>query len=82
MRCGGLWRVPIPTTLYSFIVSGQGAEICPAPMFNFAADSGHGGRTRDQDGDEIDGWDEGGAVQLKTLLFQLRRDDSHLSARL
>jgi hypothetical protein len=25
----------------------------------FAPDSGHGGRTRDLDGDELDGWDEG-----------------------
>lgn len=30
----------------------------------FAPDSGHGGRTRDQDGDELDGWDEGGAIML------------------
>jgi metacaspase-1 len=29
---------------------------------DFAVDSGHGGRTRDLDGDELDGWDEGGAV--------------------
>jgi len=30
----------------------------------FALDSGHGGRTRDLDGDEPDGWDEGGAILL------------------
>ena len=30
----------------------------------FAPDSGHGGRTRDLDGDEPDGWDEGGAIML------------------
>lgn len=29
---------------------------------NHTIDSGHGGRTRDMDGDELDGWDEGGAV--------------------
>ncbi len=27
-------------------------------------DSGHGGRTRDMDGDELDGYDEGGAILL------------------
>ena len=31
---------------------------------DFALDSGHGGRTRDQDGDELDGWDEGSTVRL------------------
>lgn len=30
----------------------------------FIPDSGHGGRTRDLDGDELDGWDEGGAILL------------------
>lgn len=33
-------------------------------VMTFASDSGHGGRTRDLDGDEIDGWDEGGALIL------------------
>jgi hypothetical protein len=31
---------------------------------NVAADSGHGGRTRDTDGHETDGWDEGDVVRL------------------
>lgn len=28
-------------------------------IFNDLLDSGHGGQTRDLDGDEADGWDEG-----------------------
>jgi hypothetical protein len=35
----------------------------------FAPDSGHGGRTRDLDGDELDGWDEGGAIMLQIPCF-------------
>ena len=31
---------------------------------DFTVDSGHGGRTRDMDGDEVDGYDEGDAVRL------------------
>jgi len=31
---------------------------------DFTADSGHGGRTRDMDGDEVDGYDEGDVVRL------------------
>lgn len=28
-------------------------------------DSGHGGQTRDLDGDEADGWDEGKSIVLE-----------------
>lgn len=31
---------------------------------DFAADSGHGGRTRDTTGDEVSGWSEGDVVRL------------------
>jgi hypothetical protein len=33
-------------------------------------DSGHGGQTKDLDGDEIDGYDEG---ELSNLSFQIER---------
>ena len=55
--------------LYSFIVSGlKHRNILPFDV-EFAIDSGHGGRTRDQDGDELDGWDEGGPVQVQISPF-------------
>jgi hypothetical protein len=54
----------MPTMLYSFIVSGLEHRNMLAFDVDFAVDSGHGGRTRDLDGDEPDGFDEGGAVQL------------------
>ena len=50
--------------LYSFIVGGLHHRNILWFDVDFAVDSGHGGRTRDQDGDEPDGWDEGGPVQL------------------
>ena len=59
----------MPTMLYSFIVSGLNyLNILPFDV-DFAIDSGHGGRTRDQDGDELDGWDEGGPVQVQISPF-------------
>jgi hypothetical protein len=54
----------MPTMLYSFIVSGLEHRNMLAFDVDFAVDSGHGGRTHDLDGDEPDGFDEGGAVQL------------------
>lgn len=54
----------MPTMLYSFIVGGLHHRNILWFDVDFAVDSGHGGRTRDQDGDEPDGWDEGGPVQL------------------
>jgi hypothetical protein len=52
------------TMLYSFIVSGLEHRNMPAFDVDLGVDSGHGGRTRDMDGDELDGWDEGGAVYI------------------
>jgi hypothetical protein len=50
------------------------AEKWVAFVMTFAPDSGHGGKTRDLDGDEPDGWDEGGAVMLSspTVLTERR----------
>ena len=49
---------------------------------DFAADSGHGGKTRDMDGDELDGWDEGDVVRLSISVASLSRDGSYLPCRL
>jgi hypothetical protein len=49
---------------------------------DFATDSGHGGKTRDTDGDELDGWDEGDVVRLSIPVASLSVDDSHLPRRL
>jgi hypothetical protein len=48
---------------------------------NVAADSGHGGRTRDTDGHEADGWDEGDVVRLSISRRkpERRRQSSSLS---
>lgn len=61
-----------PTMLYSFIVSGLKRRNKLSFVMTFASDSGHGGRTRDLDGDEIDGWDEGGAVMLQVPVLTER----------
>jgi hypothetical protein len=51
--------------LYSFIVSGpEHRNMLPFDVDVVAVDSGHGGRTRDLDGDEPDGYDEGETVRL------------------
>jgi hypothetical protein len=35
-------------------------SICPKPQFAYVfLDSGHGGQIKDNDGDEVDGYDEG-----------------------
>lgn len=49
---------------------------------DFTADSGHGGRTRDLDGDEVDGYDEGDVIRHYFSVVRLRRGDSHLPSRL
>jgi metacaspase-1 len=57
---------------------------CSAPLntlrshVGFVVDSGHGGRTRDQDGDEIDGWDEGKAIHIQIPISQLKQSGSYL----
>ena len=45
-------------------------------------DSGHGGQTRDLDGDEVDGWDEGPTELLYSDIHYGWRYHSHLSAGL
>lgn len=47
----------------------RSAETWVAFDMTFTPDSGHGGRTRDQDGDEIDGWDEGEQFCFESHLF-------------
>jgi hypothetical protein len=39
----------------------------------FVVDSGHGGRTRDQKGDEADGWDDGNAVHPRIPTLRLKK---------
>ncbi len=55
--------LPVPMMLCSFIVSGLKRRNMGGLM-TFTPDSGHGGRTRDLDGDEVTGYDEGGAILL------------------
>jgi hypothetical protein len=45
-----------------------------------AADSGHGGQTRDVDGDEVDGWDDGNSIQSLTFLTGLKKTLSYFSS--
>jgi len=49
-------------TLCSFTVSELRRNTLGSGV-DFAVDSGHGGRVRDMDGDELDGFDEGNAIQ-------------------
>ena len=56
--------MPTNTIHYSYIVrlstdSNPNLPIC-------AIDSGHGSRVRDQNGDEVDGYDEGSANELSS----------------
>jgi hypothetical protein len=47
-------------------------DACPDDAL-FIHYSGHGGRTRDVDGDEIDGWDDGNTIQSLIFLTGLKK---------
>jgi metacaspase-1 len=44
-------------------------------IFSFVIDSGHGGRTRDLNGDEVDGWDEGNAIHIQFSTSWLKKNE-------
>lgn len=50
---------PNRTTLFSSIVSDPSNLHARALLTDLSLDSGHGGQTKDLDGDEADGYDEG-----------------------
>lgn len=51
--------MPSPTTLSSSIVRAPSALCDDFTHILLRLDSGHGGQTKDHDGDEGDGYDEG-----------------------
>ena len=60
MRCNGSCGVRSRMTRFSSIVRRHLAVAALGiDKLNCGTDSGHGGQTKDQDGDEADGYDEG-----------------------
>ena len=67
-ECNGWLGTQLPMTPYSFTVS----IFCRVwePILTEGVDSGHGGQTKDLDGDEADGFDEGTVSASETYSSQ------------
>ena len=58
LACVGWPKAPNPATPYSFIVSVMLTHILIVPNVSLILVSGHSTQIEDQDGDELDGFDE------------------------